>query len=50
MRLELGQAVDYVIEYNEINTPDDKPGKTKKSKEEPIKRKATQADWDAFWG
>lgn len=51
MRMELGEAVDYVIEYNEINTPkEEKSGKNKNTKEEPTKRKATQADWDAFWG
>lgn len=46
--MELGQVVDYVFEYNDlhkIGTEKDKP-----KKEPPKKRKATQADWDAFWG
>lgn len=39
--MEIGQLVDYCIEYNEANEPD-KPKDTI--------RDATQADWDAFWG
>lgn len=44
-RYELGRFVDYCIEYNEAHgLTDDKPEKKDK------RRKATQADWDAFWG
>lgn len=46
-RMELGQAIDYVIEYNELH----KLNTGQKTKDErPAVRKATQADWDAFWG
>lgn len=46
--MELGHLVDYVTEYNRMHDykdPGEKPGK-----EKPKRRKATQADWDAFWG
>lgn len=50
--MELGQVVDFVLEYNDLH--DDKSkGRLEKGrpkKETPTKRKATQADWDAFWG
>lgn len=47
--MEIGQVVDYVEEYNRVHYPeDDKPGK--KKPEKVTKRKATQADWDAFFG
>ena len=42
--MTLGQIVDYVVEWNDMHNEE---GEYKK--EEP-KRKATQADWDAFWG
>lgn len=51
--MELGQLVDYVIEYNELHDLGSAdPGKTGKAEKNtpPKKRKATQADWDAFWG
>lgn len=49
--MELGQLVDFVLEYNELHKVETKDGAAKeKKKEEPTKRKATQADWDAFWG
>lgn len=49
--MELGQVVDYCTEWNRIHEPDDsdQDGKSKK-KEKVTKRKATQADWDAFFG
>ena len=47
-QLELGQAVDYVIEYNDLHKLSGKEADPKR--EEPSVRQATQADWDAFWG
>ena len=46
--MEIGQVVDYVFEYNELHGYDEGP--ETKEKEKPNIRKATQADWDAFWG
>ena len=51
-RMELGQAVDSVIEYNDLHEPRG-AGKIKNGSDAPSQpqiRKATQADWDAFWG
>ena len=51
-QIELGQAVDYVIEYNDLHDPCD-AGPSRggsDAPERPQVRKATQADWDAFWG
>lgn len=53
--MELGQIVDYVIEWNKINEVDKDPeaGKNKKTKtktKKRRKRKANQADWDALLG
>ena len=45
--MELGQLVDYVTEYNRMHDYKD-PGSKKEDK--PKRRKATQADWDSFWG
>ena len=45
--MELGQLVDYVTEYNRMH--DYGPSGSKKE-DKPKRRKATQADWDAFWG
>lgn len=42
--MEIGQIVDYCIQWNEIHDPDD----TKKKRKN--KRKANQADWDSFLG
>lgn len=39
-----GQLVDYVVEWNNIHDTSDEEN------EEPKKRRATQADWDAFFG
>lgn len=42
--MEIGQIVDFCIEYNKMHEPkEDKKPKVNK-------RKATQADWDAFFG
>lgn len=42
--MQIGSIVDYCIDYNERNRqPED-------SKEKPAKRKATQADINAFFG
>lgn len=46
-RMELGQIVDYCTEWNRIHEPEESG---KKKKEKVKKRKATQADWDAFFG
>jgi hypothetical protein len=46
--MELGQIVDYVVEWNEVHS-DETDGDSKKKPKE-TKRKATQADWDAFLG
>lgn len=46
--MELGQLVDYVIEWNNIHSEEVEGGE--KPKEKDTKRKATQADWDAFFG
>ena len=43
-KMELGQIVDYCIEWNKIQES------TEEHKEKIRKRKATQADWDAFFG
>lgn len=51
-QIELGQAVDYVIEYNDLHESHG-AGKTKNGSDAPGRpqiRRATQADWDAFWG
>lgn len=48
-KMEIGEFVDFCIEWNEWNMPDDKGEKNKKE-ETPVKRKATQADWDALFG
>lgn len=44
-RMEIGQVVDYCLEWNDVR----KIGGGKKEKS-PERRKATQADWDAFLG
>ena len=45
--MELGQIVDFCIEYNNMSDASD----LESSKEhKATKRKATQADWDAFFG
>lgn len=44
--MELGQILDYFIEYNRIHSIKEEEEEEKK----PKKRKATQADWDAFLG
>ena len=41
--MEIGQIVDFCIEYNKMNGAEEE-------KPKPKKRKATQADWDAFFG
>lgn len=46
--MEIGAFVDYIIEWNEWNDPDE--NKEKKKEQRATKRKATQADWDAFFG
>lgn len=45
--MELGQLVDYVVEWNNIHSEEVEGGGNKKKD---TKRKATQADWDAFFG
>lgn len=41
--MTIGQAVDYVISWNDINGAEDK-------EEKPKKRKASQHDWDSLLG
>lgn len=43
-KMELGQILDYFIEYNRVHSIKDEEEK------KPKKRKATQADWDALLG
>lgn len=43
--MELGKLVDYIIEWNKMDEPDDKP-----KKEKPTKRAATQLDWNSLLG
>lgn len=45
--MEMGQLVDYIIEYNKMH---DYGTDTKAPKNKVNKRKATQADWDALCG
>lgn len=42
--MEVGQLVDFVIQYNEIHDPD------KETKPQGTRRAAQQGDWDAFLG
>lgn len=42
MRMDAGQLVDYCLEYNQIHS--------KQNEDKPKKRKATQTDWDDFFG
>ena len=44
--MELGQLVDFVIQYNELHDPEREEKKQAKG----IRRKAKQADWDMFLG
>ncbi len=48
-RMELGQIVDYCIEWNKIHEEQEEGDSSTKS-EQGTKRKATQADWDALFG
>ena len=43
-QMQLGQVVDFCIEYNE------REKKAEKKAKEPKRRKATQGDIDAFFG
>lgn len=47
--MEMGQIVDFVIEYNRMHGEDGGP-KGAKKENKPKRRMATQADWDAFLG
>lgn len=44
MRMQLGAVVDYCVEY------DNQSAKAEREEEAPKRRKATQADIDAFFG
>lgn len=44
--MDVGQVVDYVIEYNDMHNPE----RQKEAEERGVRRSATQADWDAFLG
>ena len=45
MRMTVGEIVDFCITYNEIHGLNEEDEEDK-----PKIRKATQSDWDAFWG
>ena len=45
--MEIGQLVDYVIEYNRIHGAGNEAGPQEENK--PVVRKATEADWDDLW-
>lgn len=45
-QMQLGEVVDYCIEWYKMHEPPE----TGAGKKKPKKRKATQADWDAFLG
>jgi len=45
-RMDIGHIVDFIIEYNEAHDVND----DNKATQKPKRRKATQADWDAFFG
>lgn len=47
--MELGQLVDYVVEWNNVHSEEIDDG-TKHKKKKTKTREATQADWDAFFG
>ncbi|MBQ8933930.1 MAG: hypothetical protein IJ061_06570 [Lachnospiraceae bacterium] len=47
--MELGQLVDFCIEYNRVHGYDTDP-QTGEKKEKVTVRKATQADMDTMWG
>lgn len=50
-RMQLGQVVDYVIAYNDRQKrAEDQSKRAAKAKDEPKRRKATQADINAFFG
>lgn len=44
--MEIGQLVDYVMQYNDSHDPD----RAKEEKKKAQRRKAVQADWDALMG
>ena len=47
--MTIGEVVDYVYEYNEIHKAEG-DGKSGSERRGDTRRKATQADWDQFWG
>ena len=47
MRMTVGEIVDFCITYNEIHGLNEDEEETENK---PKIRKATQSDWDAFWG
>ena len=47
-KMQLGQVVDFCIDYNKRQKDAEK--ESDKKKERPKKRKATQGDIDAFFG
>ena len=46
--MEIGQVVDFVEEYNRMHK-EETEGATDGASHKPVRREATQADWDAFW-
>lgn len=49
-RMQIGRLVDFVIAYNDRQKEADKAQKREETKKRKQKRKATQADIDAFFG
>ena len=49
-RMELGQIVDYCIEWNKIHEEQENNSSDNEQAEQETRRKATQADWDALFG
>lgn len=48
-RMEIGQIVDYVIEWNNVHSEETGGENTEKEKNVHV-REATKADWNAFFG
>ena len=47
--MEIGQVIDFIEEYNRMHDVKTQNASAEAS-HTPVRREATQADWDAFWG